>query len=407
VIVVPADVARPVRAAARRLSPGRTAKPPPVEVVVGIDGLVLRVATADAAIEYRRPGPCEPGRLVLPADALAVGTGSGRSPLRLVESSGGVEVRWSDRGTEQQQSFPKPSDPKPFPDLNADKLADNPPTLISALADAAALTAKEPGRYATHRVQLRGRRGQVAATDTHHLLAQGGFEFPWDGDLLVPRAGAALAGTLGVAGPVRVGRTATHVVITSGKWRVGLTVDPAGRFPDTDRVVPRPGEARTRWVLDEGSARELEAALATLPGREGQGGPVTVDLAGPPVVRARGEHGPPAGVVLSGSRVEGHPVRFCTDRAYLRHALRLGLREFSVGEPGRPVLGRDGSRAYVWVPLDPSGVVGPEPTPRRRASVPTPTVERSGPRVPAVRRLAAQAGGLFSLVRSTWEQVVR
>ncbi|HVK14516.1 MAG TPA: hypothetical protein VM597_37605, partial [Gemmataceae bacterium] len=95
-----------------------------------------------------------------------------------------------------------------------------------------------------------------------------------------PGPGAALVGTLGLSGSVRVGRTATHVVIGSGKWRVGLAADPAGRFPDADRVVPWPEERRTRWLLDEGSARELDAALATLPGKEGRGGPVTVDLFG-------------------------------------------------------------------------------------------------------------------------------
>ena len=206
---------------------------------------------------------------------------------------------------------------------------------------------------------------------------------------------------------MRVGRTATHVVIGSGKWRVGLAADPAGRFPDADRVVPWPEERRTRWLLDEGSARELDAALATLPGKEGRGGPVTVDLFGPPAVRARGEHGPPVGVVLSGSRVEGPPVRFGTDRAYLRHALRLGLREVSVGDPGRPVVCRDGSRAYVWLPLDPSGVVRPQPTPRRRATVATLSVTTAGPRVPAIKRLVAQVGGLVSLLRSTWGGIGR
>jgi len=48
IIVVPADAARAVRAAVRRLAPGRSAHPPPVEIVAGPDGLLLRVTTADA-----------------------------------------------------------------------------------------------------------------------------------------------------------------------------------------------------------------------------------------------------------------------------------------------------------------------------------------------------------------------
>jgi hypothetical protein len=407
VIIVPADAARAVRAAVRRLASGRSAHPPPVELTAGPDGLVLRVATADVVVEYCRPGPHEPHRLVVPVDALAVGAGTGRSPLRLEGTPAGVEVRWTERGQQQEQAFPSPPDSGPFPELDAEKWSDNPPGLAAALADAAAVTARESVRFAVHRVQLRGRRGEVVATDTRQLLVQGGFAFPWEGDLLVARAGAALVGTLGLAGPERVGRTATHVVIGSGQWRVGLAIDPAGQFPDADRVVPRPGESRTRWVLDEGSARELDAALATLPGKEGKGGPVTVDLAGPPAVRARGEYGPPVGVVLSGSRAEGPPVRFATDRSHLRHTLRLGLREFAAGDPGRPLVGRDGSRAYVWLPLEPSEVVrSSTPTPRRLPEAMPPVVP-AGPRVPAVRRLVAQAAALLSLLRPPRGGVVR
>ena len=230
-IVVPADAARAVRAAVRRLSPGRSAHPPPVELVAGPDGLLLRVATADAAVEYRHPGPCEPGRLVVPADALAVGASS-RSPLRFVESPDGVEVRWSDRGKEQEQSFPIPKEPGPFPDLDAGEWADNPPGLATALADAAAVAAKESGRYAVHRVQLRGRRGEVVATDTRQLLLQGGFAFPWDGDLLVARAGAALVGSLGLS---RAG--AGRADGDARRRPVGQVASRAGDRPR--RAVPR------------------------------------------------------------------------------------------------------------------------------------------------------------------------
>ena len=71
------------------------------------------------------------------------------------------------------------------------------------------------------------------------------------------------------------------------------------------------------------------------------------------------------------------------------------------------MVARDGTRAYVWLPLDPSEVVRPEATLRRRVSVATPTVVPAGPRVPAVKRLVAQAATLLSLLRSPPGGVVR
>ncbi len=48
-----------------------------------------------------------------------------------------------------------------------------------------ATTDREPTRYALNCLQLRG-RGDIAATDGHHILIQSGFAFPWAENLLVP-----------------------------------------------------------------------------------------------------------------------------------------------------------------------------------------------------------------------------
>ena len=50
--------------------------------------------------------------------------------------------------------------------------------------------ARESTRYGLSLVQLRGRAGEVVATDGRCLLVQGGFPLPWPEDVLVPRVAA-------------------------------------------------------------------------------------------------------------------------------------------------------------------------------------------------------------------------
>src|SRR5262249_31070742 len=76
-------------------------------------------------------------------------------------------------------------------------------------------------------------------------------------------------------------------------------------------------------------------------------------------------------LVLARSGVSGEPVQFCTGRAYLARALRLGFREFHLAGAGGAALCRDGSRIYVWMGLraapTPSGRGAPGGAPPGRA----------------------------------------
>src|SRR5581483_6659216 len=61
------------------------------------------------------------------------------------------------------------------------------PELWDALAHASVIATERSTRYALDCIQLRGKAGQLAATDGHQLLVHQGLSFPWKDDLLVRR----------------------------------------------------------------------------------------------------------------------------------------------------------------------------------------------------------------------------
>src|SRR5205814_5312153 len=165
----------------------------------------------------------------------------------------------------------------PFPEPVA-RTAELPATFLGAFAEAVRTAARDGGRFALTRVQLRGKAGQVVATDGKQLLVQGGFPFPWAEDLLVPAAPAVGARELAADGPVAVGRSGDHVLVAVGPWGFALAVDRAGRFPAADGVIPAGGAAA--WCpFDPREGPGLVTAVADLPGRDDPDAPVTLELA--------------------------------------------------------------------------------------------------------------------------------
>src|SRR5439155_9615500 len=117
-----------------------------------------------------------------------------------------------------------------------------------------------------------------------------------------------------------------------------------------------------RLEIDPQEAASLAAALPGLPGAEGGGGHVTLDLGEAVAVRARAEEGDAVTeAVLSRSHATGPAVRVATDRRYLLRALQLGFRQIEVSGPGRPLVCRDQTRTYLWMPLEEGAAVPPGP----------------------------------------------
>jgi DNA polymerase III sliding clamp (beta) subunit (PCNA family) len=134
---------------------------------------------------------------------------------------------------------------------------------------------REGGRFDLDRIQIRGKQGQVIATDTKIALIYGGCRFPFVEDVLVPAI--PLFGMKELQSQeVNVGRTATHLVITISPWTVWLTIQTVGKFPDVVAVIPRQSPTLVRF--DRQDLTALLDLIADLPGAKEDDSPVTLDL---------------------------------------------------------------------------------------------------------------------------------
>jgi hypothetical protein len=416
-IEIPRGLARQFRAVLRRAALAGEPRGPWPLLLCRIDrnGLTLQAGSGNVAVRYRSEGERPPAALAFRASLLAEFEGRGDAMVALSEAGPGTgRARWDDGAVPRVLEFdtvtpdsvpPLPPEPKEYVPV--------PEGFLRALAEAAQSTSREPGRLGLSRVQLRGRRGQVVATDGKQLLVQGGFPLPWPEDLLVSRLPVFGFRDVALEGPAGIGRTSDHVGLRVGPWTFLLRIDKDSRFPDVEAVIPRPGQAASRLRLDPADAAFLAGSLPRLPSRDEHYSPVTLDLGPAVAVRARAEgRGPATELVLPRSAALGKPVRLCTDRRYVLRAVQLGFAEIEVTGPDRPVTCRDTTRAFVWMPLDKAGVIPPgadavrvtppgEETPKRppppeRRTVPVPTPSPNG-RVPDAPQ-PPDRGGLNELL---------
>jgi hypothetical protein len=363
VIELPRGLARAFRSVLRQslLTEGPRGPGPVVLCRAGPHGLTLEACHGDCAVGLHQPDRRAPADLAFPAPLLAQVAGRGEAPVTLEAlGEGQGRARWEEGGTPRVVDFEAvPPDNAPaFPAMPR-RWAAQPDTLLPALREAARTTARSASRLALTRLQLRGKAGQVVATDGRQLLVQGGFPLPWDDDVLVPRVPALGGRELAGAQPVALGRTKHHVAVRAGPWTFALGLDASSRFPDVDGVIPRPSALTSVLRLDLADARWLLAQLPGLPGGGDECVPVTLELGGPPLVRARAADDPVTELVLPHSTVTGPPLRLCTDRRFLHRALSLGFHEIGASDPEKPLVCRDPRRVYLWMTLDPRDVVLP------------------------------------------------
>ncbi len=299
----------------------------------------------------------------MPLEALTAFEGrSEDAVLQEAAGDGRVLARWEDAGVPQTVEYTAPSSERlaGFPSL-PERMVANPDRLLRALDDAAHTTAADSARFALQRLQLRGgQRGEIVATDGRQLLLQGGFAFPWDGDVLVPRVMAFGCRELQEEGTIEVGKTDEHVMLRVGAWTFALRIDTEARFPDIAGIIPRPRADSTRWQINAEDAAYLARILPRLPGAGEVSSPMTLELADPVVLRARADGQTRiTEVVLARSSCTGKPVRVCLNRELLARLLSLGFREVQVIQPEAPLLCREEQRTYLCVPLGHQAALGP------------------------------------------------
>lgn len=353
-IELPRYLARNFRAALRKsvlLHAPRTTVTG-ITLQTGADGFTIRARGADIAVEHRLNGNFAPDQLLIPSNAFADFEGTDALPVCLERSPKGVTARWQERGVPRCQDYEwsakdKPPDWPPVPQ----QMATLPPEFLGALDDAMHTASRESFRYATHRVQFRGGTGQLIATDGKQLLIQSQFRFPFKEDLVVPQVLAFGSNALSQDKPVQIGRTGKFLTIQVGFWTFHLAIDAQARFPRADEVVPK-AKPVTVFQVAPAEREFLLQVLPKLPGEKDENAPVTLALNGRAVVRAKADgQSRVTELVLEKSQVSGKAVRFGTCRTYLIRALQFGFGGIAVVTPDSPIVCREESRLYLWMPL--------------------------------------------------------
>ncbi len=221
------------------------------------------------------------------------------------------------------------------------------------MRDALPVTDRESSRYALGCLQLRGKLGRIDATDGRHVLTQAGFHFGWPDDVLLPANSVLGCRELDLDEPVGIGRQGDWIGLSVENWLVMVAVQKEGRFPKIDDILPDPATSPSRLELSSADAAFLREALPRLPNENPAHDPITVDLNGRVLIRAReSASARPAEIELSGSQFIGEPVVWNTNRRYLDHAIRLGFRTLHARDAKSPVLGADERRRFLWCLLN-------------------------------------------------------
>jgi hypothetical protein len=237
-------------------------------------------------------------------------------------------------------------------------MAENPPELLGAWRDAAQTTDPESARFALGCVQLNGKAGTVVATDGRQALVQSGFSFPWEDDVLVPANKVLGSRHLPADETVSIGRADDWAVFHVGPWTFWFSIETESRFPEVVSHIRQPETAVATVQFPEADRRFLLDNLPRLPGDEDVNMPVTVDLNGSVAIRGRKSgQTDVTELVLSASTRTGEPIRFNSNRKFLRRAVKLGFDRIHTFDNKSPVLACDDRRRFVWALLVPESTI--------------------------------------------------
>ncbi len=334
---------------------------PPVEFLVDQHALRVRTRNQQVALEYRLPAEgLENQHLVAPFGLLRCCHGPKADLVQIQRQEKAIQVEWQEAGIPQSMEYPA-TECEEFPTL-PDKLDRNASRLMDALHDACETATDDSSRYALDHLQLRGSAGQVISTDGRQLLIQDGFQFPWEGEILVPANRLLCSREMRRGKSVEIGRSTEWVALRSGPWTIWLRINEKARFPDVLELVNQRSEAFTSLQIPDEDAEFICAALKPKPFHQGDAGKVTLDLNGEVTIRAReAGQGQQRDYVLCRSERSGESLRVNTNRDYFRRALQLGFREINLSGSDTPVSCRDEHRIYVWALLTQADTLQPQP----------------------------------------------
>lgn len=339
----------------------RTRAPGSVRFSADRDGLTLLSQDHRLTVSLRISHSCEPCILGIPVACLADCSQRSEGDVSIAPRDNGAIVSWTDRSVPVEREYDL-IDSDHFVDVptSPEVWSDNPASLLDALRDAMRITDPGSTRYALSCVQLDGKDGEIASTDSHQALVQKGFTFPWNEKLLISTSKIFEATVLPRDAAVRVGKTEKHVHFAVGPWRIAFDIQTEGRFPDVRRIIPDDAAVSSKLQLHTADAQFLAQRIDQLPMSDDPEQPVTVDLNGSVAIRSRRSKDAVATeLVLGRSQRLGNEVRFATDRRYLKRAIDLGFSEVGVTSKDGPAICRDAHREFLWAILSSDATVPP------------------------------------------------
>jgi len=329
---------------------------PPITLRATANQLLIQAATEKTAIEFCLPGNYQPESFSIPYDGFTVCEGKQDEPVSFTRRDDTVLLQWTDSGIPQSSSY-SATDPIEMPPI-PENLVTLDSRFLSAMAAAVATTDKEATRHALNCIRLRGRDGQIAATDSCQALVQTGYSFPWTDDVLIAASEAFTSSAFSEADNVRIGSSADWVTVQVNSGTLHLRIEKERRFPNIDLQIPTQGTAATTLSLSDDDVEFLLTSTKRLPGAEDACSPVTVELNGVVAVRAASESRETVmELVLSNSHRRGAEVLFNTNREFLCRAAQLGFRDIQLRSNAAPAYCQDDRRIYLWALLDEESVI--------------------------------------------------
>ena len=287
-IVFTRALARDFRSVLARCVSGRPRGPAPPLVVQVQGGMRTLAATTPEGVTltHATPAPEErDDRFILSGAILAEVEGNTDDPVNLERQTKlRASVRWSGpdgpHSTVTELIVPgRQHELAGLPSLSSVGSE-----FLTALHECGRSAARDSGRYALSKIQVQGKAGRVIGTDARYALLCTGFKLPFPDQFLVPAIPVFGSRELTREGDVRVGLTATHLVVAAGPWSVWLPTDVKSRYPDVAAIIPRTDSATVAGI-DERDAEVLLRELPRLPGPVEEASSVTLDLDGGVKVR--------------------------------------------------------------------------------------------------------------------------
>ncbi len=324
------------------------------------DQLTIQAVTDHVAFEFRLPyetrfddaSEC----ITVSNEVLRQCEGRTREIVTFEQRGDEIIVQWPDHSIPRVLTA-SASPPVPMPSVPGEFHVIQ-PQFLQAMTEASKTVSKETSRFAMDCIRLRGSDGQVAASDSHQVFTQTGFQFPWSDEVLVTSSPALQCSDFLHAPQVEIGRTDEWFFLRLPQQTLALRIETERRFPNVDLHVPTGHSASTTLTLSSGDATFLDHFLPRLPGADDEQSPVTVELNDIVAIRATDEDRQnTVELVLDESRWDGSELRFQTDRTYLARAAALGFREIHFRGSEAPAFCRDSSRTYVWALQSEYGIV--------------------------------------------------